>query len=61
MILEHKKIKSVTVSTVYQSICHEVMGPEATILVFWMLSLKPTFLLSIFTFIKMFFFLHFLP
>ena len=34
MILEPKKIKSVTVSTVSQSICHEVMGPDAMILVF---------------------------
>ena len=29
VILEPKKIKSVTVSTVYPSICHEVMGPDA--------------------------------
>ena len=33
-ILEPKKIKSVTVSTVFPSICHEVMGPDAMILVF---------------------------
>ena len=33
VILEHKKIKSVTVSTVYPSICLEVMGPDAMILV----------------------------
>ena len=33
-ILELKKIKSVTVSTVSPSICHEVMGPDAMILVF---------------------------
>ena len=33
-------------------ICHEVMGPDAMILVFWMLSFKPTFSLSSFTFIK---------
>ena len=32
--LEPKKIKSFTVSTVYPSICHEVMGPDAMILVF---------------------------
>ena len=39
VILEPKKIKSVTVSTVSPSfICHEVMGPDAMILVFWMLS-----------------------
>ena len=34
VILEPKKIKSVTVSTVSPSICHEVMGPDAMILVF---------------------------
>ena len=34
VILEPKKIKSLTVSTVSPSICHEVMGPDATILVF---------------------------
>ena len=39
VILELKKIKSVTVSIVFPSICHEVMGPDAMILVFWMLSL----------------------
>ena len=33
-ILEPKKIKSVTVSIVSPSICHEVMGPDAMILVF---------------------------
>ena len=33
-ILEPKKIKSVTVSTVSPSICHEVMGPDYMILVF---------------------------
>ena len=37
------KIKSATVSTVSPSICHEVMGPEAMIFVYWMLSFKPTF------------------
>ena len=34
VILEPKKIKSVTVSIVSASICHEVMGPDAMILVF---------------------------
>ena len=34
VILEPKKIKSVTVSTFPPSICHEVMGPDAMILVF---------------------------
>ena len=42
MILEPQKIKSDTV-------CHEVMGPDALILVFRMLSFKPTFSLSSFT------------
>ena len=32
--------------------CHEVMGPDATIFVFWMLSFKPTFSFSSFTFVK---------
>ena len=34
VILETKKIKSVIVSIVSPSICHEVMGPDAMILVF---------------------------
>ena len=34
VILEPPKINSVTVSTVSPSICHEVMGPDAVILVF---------------------------
>ena len=34
VILEPKKIKSVPVSTFSASICHEVMGPDAMILVF---------------------------
>ena len=52
VIMEPQKRKSPTVSIVSPSSCHEVMGPDAMILVFWMLSLKPTFLLSSFTFIK---------
>ena len=44
--------KSVTISTDSPLIWHEVMGPDAMILVFWLLSLKPTFLLSSFTVIK---------
>src|SRR5574337_687618 len=35
VILELRKIKSATVSTVSPSICYEVMGPDAVILVFW--------------------------
>ena len=34
VILELKKIKSLTVSTLSPSICQEVMGPDAMILVF---------------------------
>ena len=34
MILEPKKIKSVTVSIVFPSLCHELMGLDAMILVF---------------------------
>ena len=34
VILEPRKIKSATVSPVSPSICHEVMGPDAMILVF---------------------------
>ena len=34
VMLEPKKIKSVTVSIVSPSICHGVMGPDAMILVF---------------------------
>ena len=45
VILEPKKIKSVTVSVISSSICHEVMGLDIMIFVFWMLSLKPTFTL----------------
>ena len=33
-ILEPKKRKSVTVSIVSLSVCHEVMGPDAMIFVF---------------------------
>ena len=42
-ILEPTKIKCDIVSTVSPSISHEVMGPDAMIFVFWMLSFKPTF------------------
>ena len=52
VILEPRKIKSATVSTVCPSICCEVMGPNAIIFVFWMVSFKPTFSLSSFTLIK---------
>ena len=47
VVLEPPKIKSVTISP---SICHEVMGPDAMILVFWMLSFKTTFSTLLFHF-----------
>ena len=52
VILEPPKIKSLTVSIVSLSICHEVMGPDAMMSVFQMLSFKPAFSFSSFTFIK---------
>ena len=52
VISEPKKRKSATVSIVSPSICHQVMGLDAMIFVFWMLSFKPTFSLSSFTFMK---------
>ena len=50
--LEPKKIKSVTVSIVSPSVSHEAMELDAMILVYSVLSFKPTFSLSFFTFIK---------
>ena len=55
VILKPQNMKSLTVSIVSTSICHEVMGVDVMILVFWMLSLKPAFSLSFSTFIKRFF------
>ena len=52
VILELKKIKSLAVSIVSPSICHEMIGPDAMIFVFWMLSFKPVIPLYSFTFIK---------
>ena len=43
VILEPKKIKSLTVSIVSPSVFHEVMGPDARIFLFWMLTFKPVF------------------
>ena len=43
VILEPPKIKSLTVSIVSPSICHEQMGLDAMIFVFLMLSFKPAF------------------
>ena len=54
VILEPKKIKSVTASTFPPSCLCEVMGPDAKIFIFWMLSFKLAF--SLFSFVP----LHFL-
>ena len=43
VILELKKMKFFTVSIVSPSICHEVMGPDTMVLVFWLLSFKRLF------------------
>ena len=43
VILEPKKIKSVSVSTFFPSICHEVMGPDAMILSFLNVELSQLF------------------
>ena len=43
VILEPKKIKSVTVSIVFPSTCHEVIRPDARIFIFWMLSFSQLF------------------
>ena len=54
VILEPKKIKFVTVSIVSPSICYFLWsdGLHAMIFIYWMLSFKPAFTLSSFTFIK---------
>ena len=48
--MEPIKTKSLTIFIVSPSIFHEVMGPDAMIFVLWMLSFKPAFSLSFFTF-----------
>ena len=52
VILEPKKRKSAALSTFSPSTCYEVMGPEALILVFQILSFNPAFSLSSFTLVK---------
>ena len=51
VILEPKKIKSVTATT-FSPICYEVMGWDAMILGFLMLNFKPALSLSSFTIIE---------
>ena len=52
VILEPRKIKYVVVSIFSPSIFHELMGPNAMSLVFWMLSFKPAFSFPSFILIK---------
>ena len=55
VFLEPKKIQSFIFCHCFHcfpNYLHEVMGPDAMILVLWMLSFKPAFSLSSFTFIK---------
>ena len=47
--------KSVTISIVSPSNFHEVMGPDTMVCIFWILSFKPVFSLSSFTFINRYF------
>ena len=52
VILGPKKVKSFAVSIVSPSMCHEVMGSDANIFIFWVLTFNPAFSLSFFTYIK---------
>ena len=52
VISEPKKWKPVTTSTFSPSICHEVVGPDAMILVFLIFSFKLALSLSFFTLTK---------
>ena len=52
VILELRKRKSGTVSTFFPSICHQLMGLDAMILVFCILNFKLDFPFSFFTLIK---------
>ena len=63
VFLKAPKIKSVTVSIVSPSICHEVMGLLVMILVSWILSFKPIFFHSPLSLSSRgsLVFLHFLP
>ena len=47
-LFQNPRREIVTGSTFSPFICHEVMGPDAVILVFWMLSFQPTFFTLLF-------------
>ena len=55
VILEPKKIKCATVSTFPPTVCHDMMGPDAMILVFLKVEFQASFFTLFFTFIKMLF------
>ena len=57
LILEPSNMKFVTVSNFSPSICREMIWPDTVIFIFWMLSFKPTFSLSLRDSLV----LHFLP
>ena len=61
VILEPPKTKSATVSTVSPSICHEVMEPDAMILVFWCWALSQLFHSPVLLSSRGSLVLHFLP
>ena len=52
VILESKKRKFVTTSTYSPYICHKVMGPDAMVFIFLILSFNLAFPLSSFTLVK---------
>ena len=52
VILEPRKIKSATVSIVSPFICHEVMGPDAMILVFLNVEFQASFFTLLFHFLQ---------
>ena len=61
VIWKPKEIQSLTLFTVSPSIGHEVMGQDAMILVFWMLSFKTTFYSPLSLLSRGSLVLHFLP
>ena len=61
VIMESKKMKSDAVPTFSPPICHQVVGSDAMIFVFWLLTFKPGFSLFPFTFIKRLFSFCFPP
>ena len=61
VILEPKKIKSATVSVVFPSVCHKVMGWDATFLFFWCWVLSQFFHSPVSLSSRAYLVIHFLP